>query len=73
MARPAREHCSVNFWNLSPRELVISTAGKRLTLAPGKRMALDLDRQFTWQVEGREAEVGTVAPDAPGLEIVIRN
>jgi hypothetical protein len=43
-----------------------------MTLARGKSVTLDLERQFTWRIEGRGAQTGRVALGESALEIVIR-
>jgi hypothetical protein len=64
--------CSVSFWNLSQQELTLKVGEKRLTLAAGRTLTLELDRQFNWQIEGRDAQTGQVADKDSALEIVIR-
>lgn len=63
---------SVSFWNLSAHEMVLKVGTQRLTLACGRSATLDLERQFTWQIEGREAQAGRVGANDTALEIVIR-
>jgi hypothetical protein len=70
--QPKSPRCSVSFWNLSGRELVLKVGNQRVTLDRGRSATLDLEREFTWQVEGREAESGRVAANESALEIVIR-
>jgi hypothetical protein len=64
--------CSVSFWNLSQQELNLKVGEKRMTLAAGRTLTLELDRQFNWQIEGRDAQTGQVADKDSALEIVIR-
>jgi hypothetical protein len=66
------KQCSVSFWNLAPQELVLKVGEQSVTLARGRSVTLDLDRQFTWVIEGREAQSRRVAANDAGLEIVIR-
>jgi hypothetical protein len=64
--------CSVSFWNLSQQELNLKVGEKRMTLAAGRTLTLDLERRFNWQIEGRDAQTGQVADKDSALEIVIR-
>jgi hypothetical protein len=64
--------CSVSFWNLSPVEMTLKIGEKRTTLPAGRNVTLDLERQFQWQIEGREVQKGQVAANDKGVEIVIR-
>jgi len=70
--KPAGERCSVAFWNLSKQDLVLKVGGQRQVLGRGKSMTLNLDRQFVWQVEGREPQAEQVPANESALEIVIR-
>lgn len=64
--------CSVSFWNLSGRELILKVGERRVTLDSGRSSTLNLDRQFTWQIEGRDPQNGRIAATDSALEIVIR-
>ena len=68
----ATKQCSVSFWNLASQELVLKVGEQRVTLARGRSVTFELDRQFTWLIEGREAQTSRVATKVAGLEIVIR-
>ncbi|HMF13169.1 MAG TPA: APA family fibronectin-binding glycoprotein [Gemmataceae bacterium] len=68
----ANGHCSVSFWNLAPQGLVLKVGERRVQLASGRSLTLELDRKFTWQVEGRDPQTGEVATKDGALEIVIR-
>jgi hypothetical protein len=70
--RPNSPRCSVSFWNLSSRDLVLKVGTQSLTLACGRSATLDLEREFTWKIDGREAESGRVAANESALEIIIR-
>ncbi|HXG09433.1 MAG TPA: hypothetical protein VNK04_06560 [Gemmataceae bacterium] len=71
-ARAAFGRASVGFWNLSGRDLVLLAGGQRLLLPNGRNVTLELDRQFSWQVEGRPAMVEQVPANESAMEIVIR-
>jgi hypothetical protein len=71
-AQPGSGRCSVSFWNLASQDLVLKVGERRLTLSSGRSLTLDLDAQFTWQIEGREPQAARVAAKDSALEIVIR-
>jgi hypothetical protein len=64
--------CSVSFWNLSGQELILKVGQRRVPLANGRRATLELDREFTWQIEGRDAQTARLAANDTAQEIVIR-
>lgn len=71
-AQTKSPRCSVSFWNLSGQEFVLKVGNQRVTLDRGRNATLELEREFTWQIEGRETESGRVAANESALEIVIR-
>jgi hypothetical protein len=70
--RTPGDRCSVSFWNLSGKELTLKIGEQRIPLGSGRHATLDLDRQFTWQIEGRSSESGKVDSTNSALEIIIR-
>ena len=71
--KPAKpSQCSVSFWNLAGQELVLKVGEQRVTLARGRTVTFNLDREFSWLIEGRETQTSRVAAKDAGLEIVIR-
>ncbi len=71
-SKPSGDHCSVGFWNLTNRDISVKVAGRNHVVPSRKNLTLDLERQFAWQVEGRNAETAQVPDSESGLEIVIR-
>jgi hypothetical protein len=67
-----QDECSVGFWNLSGRDLVLKVNGQDRVLPRGKNLVLDLNRQFDWQLEGRAYQTAEVPSNESALEIVIR-
>lgn len=70
--KPASERCAVGFWNLTGRDVTVSVDGKSQVIPRGKTVRLQVDRQFVWQVSGREAQTEKVPMENSGLEIVLR-
>jgi hypothetical protein len=66
------ERYAVGFWNLSQRSLTLKAGGQARVLSAGQSVTMELNREFTWQVEGREIQTARVADGDAGLEIVIR-
>lgn len=62
----------VSFWNLSGREVVLKVGSVMKPLAHGRRVMLDLERSFQWQIDSRMPETAQVAPGDVGVELVIR-
>lgn len=62
----------VSFWNLTGRDVVLRVGGRTQSIARGKRVSLDLERTFEWQVDGRAAEKATIRDGDVGLEVVLR-
>lgn len=71
-ARPADGRCSVAFWNLTGQDVTLKVGAQTLPLARGKNATLELPHEFTWQVDGREAQTQKVPAAEAGLEIVVR-
>lgn len=69
-SRGARDG-TVTFWNLSNGPLTLRAGGRSQTVASGRSLALELARDFVWQVNDRPEEVGRVGEGA-GLTILIR-
>jgi hypothetical protein len=63
---------SVSFWNLSPSTMTLKVAEQRTTLPAGRSLTLNVNRQFRWQIEGRQEQTAQIAANESGLEIVIR-
>jgi hypothetical protein len=71
-AKERGERCSVVFWNVTGRDLTLRVNRESRTLPRGKSLTIELPRQFTWQVEGHDAQVETIAPGDAAVEFVIR-
>lgn len=73
-ARPplANDRCRVGFWNLSGRDVTLTIDGKALSLPKDRAVTLDLERSFTWQVEGRPQHVERLAEGIATHEVVIQ-
>ena len=69
---PKADRFSIAFWNLSNSDLVLKVASRSYPLPRNKNLQLEMDRDFVWQVEGREAQVERIPTNESGLEIVIR-
>jgi hypothetical protein len=69
----AKDRCRVGFWNLSGREVTLRIDGKAWTLPKNREVTLDLERQFSWQVEGRPQHVERVAEGGASHEVVVRD
>ena len=68
----AKDRCRVGFWNLSGREVTLMIDGKSWHVAKDRAVTLDLERQFTWQIEGRPSHSERIGEAQASHEIVIR-
>jgi hypothetical protein len=66
------DRCSLNLWNLSNQQLSVKVDGQTKIVARGKNVALEVPREFVWQVEGRAAQTERIAAGEWSLMIVIR-
>jgi hypothetical protein len=69
---PGGDRCAVTFWNLAGQNLTLTVEGRAHLLPAGQSVRLDLKREFTWTVAGREAERQQVPAAESGVEIVVR-
>jgi hypothetical protein len=73
MDRPAGERCTVDFWNLTDRDLLLRIDGGPAQVLPrGKTLAVSVPRQFTWEVQGRQSQPARIDLGESALQIVIR-
>jgi hypothetical protein len=70
--KPSGDRCSVGFWNLTDRDLILAVDGRSHIVPRGKNLLLDLKHQFAWKVEGREAQLERVRPSEAAMESVMR-
>jgi hypothetical protein len=68
-----KDRCQVGFWNLSGRDVTLAIEGKSWTLLKDRAVTIDLDRQFSWQVDGRSQHVERVAEGSASHEVTIRD
>jgi hypothetical protein len=72
-ARPlAKDRCRVGFWNLSGRDVSLTIDGKTTLLPKDRAITVDLERQFTWQVEGRPPHSERLPEGKTTHEVVIQ-
>src|SRR5207244_929005 len=43
------DRCSIEFWNLTNKDVILKVDGQSRTLAQGKSLSVDVARRFTWQ------------------------
>lgn len=70
--KPAADRSSVAFWNLSTKDVNLRIGGQTYVLAQGKRLNLEMGRQFVWRIDDRELQNETIPATESALEIVIR-
>jgi Aspartyl protease len=70
-APPVNDRCRVGFWNLTGREVTLTVGDRTVTLAKHREISLDLERQFSWRIDGRPARLERVPNGEATLEITI--
>jgi hypothetical protein len=68
----AKDRCRVGFWNLAGRDLSVMIEGKSYALPKNQVLTFDMDRQFTWQVTGKTAQIQRVPEGQAAYEVLIR-
>jgi hypothetical protein len=68
----SKERCRVGFWNLTGHAVTLTVSGKSWPLAKDQAMTVELDRQFSWQVEGRAQHLERVPDEQMVYEVVVR-
>jgi hypothetical protein len=74
-AEPSRtggESLAVGFWNLSDHDVTVIVNDQRYFLPPRQSVKVNVGRQFTWRVEGRDLERERIPDGVSAAEIVIR-
>jgi hypothetical protein len=71
-SQPLGERCSIEFWNLTRRDLTVKVDGSPHLLKQGRNLLLDLGRHFVWQVERHDPQRENIPVGESALEIVIR-
>jgi len=64
--------CPVNVWNLTTAALVLNIDGQTATLRAGKSQTFEVNREFEWQLEGRDRQKMNIPAREKGRTIVIR-
>jgi hypothetical protein len=59
-------------WNLSATTRAVKVDGQRYPVERGQKVSVNVSREFVWQVEGREAELGRVPANEKGMTILIQ-
>ncbi len=70
--KPANDQCVVSFKNLSGRSIKVTIDMQEQTLPPDGSLNVQVNRQFVWRMEGREAQREQIKAGDFALQIVIR-
>jgi hypothetical protein len=71
-ARTGVEPVTIGFWNLTDHDVTVIVNDQRYFLPPRQSVRVNVGRQFTWNVEGRDLERERIPDGVPAAEIVIR-
>jgi len=66
------ERCKVGFWNLTGRDVTLIIAGQQRTLLKDRAVTLDLGRNFSWQLDQRDAVTERVPEGEAFHEVILR-
>ncbi len=69
---PTKERLKIGFWNLTGRDITLTVAGKVRTLAKNRSVTLDLEREFSWQLDRLPAHIERVPDGLAVHEVVMR-
>ena len=67
-----KEMCRVGFWNVSGRDVKLNVDGKAFVVLKDRSLTVNVNRAFTWQINGKDSQAERVPDDASSQEIVIR-
>ena len=68
----AKDRCRVGFWNVTGRDVTLTVGGKAWPLAKDRSLTLDLERQFTWQIDQEPQHVERIPDVQSTHEVVLR-
>jgi hypothetical protein len=69
---PGTARSPVSVWNLTGTALTLTIDGQRATLGAGRTQTFEVNRDFEWQVEGRDRQKMTVPAADRGTTLVLR-
>jgi hypothetical protein len=68
----AKDICKIGFWNVSGADAKLIVNGVTYVIPQDRNLTLTLTREFTYQVNGRPAQMERVPNDRTTHEVVIR-
>lgn len=71
-AEGSEDRCKVGFWNITGQDVTLTIDGKSRMLAKDRAVTIDLGRDFTWQITGREPRRERVPQETNVLEVILR-
>jgi hypothetical protein len=71
-AEVSEDRCKVGFWNITGQDVTLTIDGKSRMLAKDRAVTIDLGRDFTWQITGREPRHERVPQETNVLEVILR-
>ena len=69
-AAPGR--CKVGFWNITGRDLTLTINGQARTLPKDRAVTVELERNFVWQITGRDPHSERVPEEMSVFEVILR-
>jgi hypothetical protein len=68
----SQERCKVGFWNVTGQDVTLTIDGKSRMLAKHRAVTVDIGREFTWQITGREPRHERVPLETNVFEVILR-
>ena len=72
-ASPGKDRLKVGFWNLTGRDITLIVDGKTRTVEKNRSLSLELEREFSWQVDRMPVHIERVPDGLAAHEVVIRD
>jgi hypothetical protein len=70
---PSKDRLKIGFWNLTGHDITLTVGGKARTLAKNRSLSLELEREFSWQVDHLPTHSERVPDGLAVHEVVIRD
>src|SRR5262245_6787934 len=71
-AEVSQDRCKVGFWNVTGQDVTLTIDGKSRMLAKDRAVTVNIGREFTWQITGREPRQERVPQETKVFEVILR-
>jgi hypothetical protein len=67
-----KDRLQIGFWNLTGRDITLTVGGTTRTLGKNRALTVELEREFSWQVDRLPEHIERVPDGKTAYEVVIR-